>query len=61
MPSSHLRCGCQILGQKGNANKNKIKRIHFKPNDETVNHQYHKSNILKFNDYVILRNLFCCL
>ena len=56
--------GCQIWGQKGNANRNKIsilrnkilKRIHFKPNDETVNPLYHKSNILKFNDYVILQN-----
>ena len=37
--------------------QNKIlKRIHFKPNDETVNPLYHKSNILKFNDYVILHN-----
>ena len=40
----------------GNANRNKIsilqnkilKRIHFKPNDDTVNPLYHKSNILKF-------------
>ena len=62
--SSHMAYGCQIWGQKGNANRNKIsilqnkilKRIHFKPNDETVNPLYHKSNILKFNDYVILQN-----
>ena len=62
--SSHMTYGCQIWGQKGNANRNKIsilqnkmlKRIHFKPNDETVNPLYHKSNILKFNDYVILQN-----
>ena len=37
--------------------QNKIlKRIHFKPNNETVNPLYHKANILKFNDYVILQN-----
>ena len=62
--SSHMTYGCQIWGQKGNANRNKIsilqnkilKRIHFKPNDETVNPLYHKANILKFNDYVILQN-----
>ena len=43
-------------GQKGNVNRNKIsnlqnrmlKRIHFKPNDETVNPLYHKLNILKY-------------
>ena len=29
-----------------------LKRIHFKPNDETVNPLYHKS----INDYVILQN-----
>ena len=54
----------RFWGQKGNANRNKIsilqnkiiKRIHFKPNDETVNPLYRKSNILKFNDYVILQN-----
>ena len=33
-----------------------LKRIHFKPNDETVNQLYHKSNIPKFSDYVILQN-----
>ena len=52
--SSHMTYGCQIWGQKGNANINKIsilqnrmlKQIHFKPNDETVNPLYHKSNIL---------------
>ena len=62
--SSHMTYGCQIWGQKGNVNRNKIsilqnrmlKRIHFKSNDETVNPLYHKSNILKFNDYVILQN-----
>ena len=59
--SSHMTYGCQIWGQKGNANRNKIsilqnkilKQIHFKPNDETVNPLYHKANILKFNDYVM--------
>ena len=63
-PPLHMTYGCQIWGQKGNENRNKIstlqnkmlKRIHFKPNDETVNPLYHKSNILKFNDYVILQN-----
>ena len=62
--SSHMTYGCQIWGQKGKVNRKKIsilrnsmlKRIHFKPNDETVNPLYHKSNILKFNDYVILQN-----
>ena len=62
--SSHMTYGCQIWGQKGNVGGNKIsilqnrmlKRIHFKPNDETVNPLYHKSNILKFSDYVILQN-----
>ena len=47
---SHMTYGCQIWGQNGNANRNKIsilqnkilKRIHFKPNDETVNPLYLK-------------------
>ena len=67
--SSHMTYGCQICGQKGNVNRNKIstllnrmlKRIHFKPNDETVNPLYHKSNILKFSHYVIFKKTFCLL
>ena len=56
--------GCQIWGQKGNANRNKIsilqnkalKRIHFKPNDEPTNQLFYQSNVVKFNDYVNLQN-----
>ena len=64
--SSHMTYGYQIR----NANRNKIsilqnkmlKRIHFKPNDETVNPLYHKSNILKFNNYICyLAKLSICL
>ena len=62
--SSPMTYGCQILGQKGNLNRNKlsilqnrtIRRIHYEPNDETVIPLYHKSSILKFNDNVILQN-----
>ena len=61
---SRMVYGCQIWGQKGNANRNKIsilqnktlKRIHFKPNDEPTNQLYYQSNVLKFNDYVTLQN-----
>ena len=61
---SHMVYGCQIWGQKGNANRNKIsilqnkalKRIHFKPNDESTNQLYYQSKVLKFNDYVTLQN-----
>ena len=61
---SHMAYGCQIWGQKGNANRNKIsilqnkalKRIHFKPNDEPTNQLFYQSKVLKFNDYVTLQN-----
>ena len=33
-----------------------LRRIHFKPNDETVSPLYHKSSILKFNDNVVFQN-----
>ena len=60
--SSHMTYGCQIWGEKGDVNRNKnfckiyrtIRRIHFKPNDETVNTLYHKSSILKINDNFLL-------
>ena len=48
----------------GNANRKKIsmlqnralKRLHFKPNEESFDPLYHLSGILKLNDYVTLQN-----
>ena len=62
--SSHMTYGCLIWGQTGNANRKKIsmlqnralKRLHFKPNEESIDPLYHLSGILKLNDYVTLQN-----
>ena len=59
-----MQYGCQIWGQKGNSYRNNIstlqnkalKRMLFKPNDESTNPLYHQSGILKFCDHVTLQN-----
>ena len=33
-----------------------LKRLHFKPNEESIDAHYHLSGILKLEDYVTLQN-----